>query len=359
MTGLIQTMLSVLVSERCAKLLVVVPTDALRTQLAGKFLTLGILRDFGVVAAGALYPIVGSLGHIPKSVDEVDAFFERCNVVVTTSQIAGRASSEVQARIAQHCPYLFIDEAHHVVAPTWHEFKQKFEAGRIVQFTATPFRNDGKLVPGKIVFNYPLKKALEQGYFKPIRFKPIVEFDKRKADEAIAEKAVEQLREDCRRYDHVLMARVDSIARAQQVYDIYARYPEFAPVQIHTGMRKKERDRARRMILERETRIVVCVDMLGEGFNLPELKIAALHDVKKSLAVTLQLAGRFTRVKPNLGEPTVIANIGDADWNALLARSSEELIEEQVSLREFLDGFQNFPDDIPLQNIRPALSTVI
>jgi superfamily II DNA or RNA helicase len=65
------------------------------------------------------------------------------------------------------------------------------------------------------------------------------------------------------------------------------------------------------MILERRTQIVVCVDMLGEGFDLPELKIAAFHDVKKSLAVTLQLAGRFTRAKPNLGDPTFIANIGD------------------------------------------------
>ena len=44
--------------------------------------------------------------------------------------------------------------------------------------------------------------------------------------------------------------------------------------------------------------------MLGEGFDLPELKIAALHDVKKSLPVTLQFTGRFTRTKydDNLGK---------------------------------------------------------
>jgi hypothetical protein len=54
---------------------------------------------------------------------------------------------------------------------------------------------------------------------------------------------------------------------------------------------------------------VICVDMLGEGFDLPELKIAAFHDIRKSLAVTLQLAGRFTRFRPDLGEATFIANI--------------------------------------------------
>ena len=36
-TGKTETMLSVLVANRCKKLLVVVPSDALRGQLAGKF----------------------------------------------------------------------------------------------------------------------------------------------------------------------------------------------------------------------------------------------------------------------------------------------------------------------------------
>jgi superfamily II DNA or RNA helicase len=42
------------------------------------------------------------------------------------------------------------------------------------------------------------------------------------------------------------------------------------------------------MLNDRKTRIVIRVDMLGEGFDLPELKIAALPDVHESLAVTLQ-----------------------------------------------------------------------
>lgn len=70
-------------------------------------------------------------------------------------------------------------------------------------------------------------------------------------------------------------------------------------------MGEAEQEHIRGLIRERKTRIIVCVDMLGEGFDLPELKIAAFHDVKKSLAATLQLAGRFTRTKSNLGDPTL------------------------------------------------------
>ena len=35
--------------------------------------------------------------------------------------------------------------------------------------------------------------------------------------------------------------------------------------------------------------------MLGEGFDLPALKVAAIHDPQRSLAVTLQFVGRFAR----------------------------------------------------------------
>lgn len=155
-TGKTETMLSVLVSKQCPKLLVVVPTDALRTQIANKFLTLGVLKEFGVVSDAALYPVVGILRSKPKSCDEVDEFLEKCNVVVTTMQIAGQCVSEVQERLAHHCPYLFIDEAHHVAAQTWRDFKQKFCAARTLQFTATPFRNDDRPVEGKPIFRYPL-----------------------------------------------------------------------------------------------------------------------------------------------------------------------------------------------------------
>ena len=126
---------------------------------------------------------------------------------------------------------------------------------------------------------------------------------------------------------------------------------EFNPVQLHTGITsQKEREKIRRQIISGESRIVVCVDMLGEGFDLPELKIAAFHDIRKTLAVTLQLAGRFTRARPNLGDATFIANTADVhvqdelrklytrdpDWNALLPVLSDQAIGEQLSLQEFL-----------------------
>jgi superfamily II DNA or RNA helicase len=374
-TGKTETMLSILVSAGCPKLLVVVPTDALRTQLSDKFLTLGILKapDCAVLRSGAKYPIVCTLQHIPRTIGEVDDIFNRSHVIVTTSSIAGQSDRAVQDRMAHHCPYLFIDEAHHVEAPTWSEFKERFRERRILQFTATPFREDGRPLDGDIIFKYPLKKAQQEGYFKPIRFLPVVEFNLKRSDEAIGARAVEQLRADADK-GHILMARVESVARAKEVFELYNRYPEFNPVQLHTGIKSlRQREAIRRQIITGGSRIVVCVDMLGEGFDLPELKIAAFHDIRKTLAVTLQLAGRFTRARPDLGNATFIANTADVivqdelrklytrdpDWNALLPELSDRMIGEQLSLQEFLRGFTEFTKEIPLKTVRPATSTVV
>jgi len=333
-TGKTDAMISIMISAACQRLLVVVPTDALRTQLADKFLRLGVLGDpeCTVLRPSVLFPVVGMLQHIPRDANEVDEIFGRCHVIVATSAVAGQCSEAVQDRMAHHVPYLVIDEAHHAEAPTWSAFKQRFRDRRILQFTATPFREDGKPLDGDIIFKYPLRRAQQEGYFKPIQFVSVVEFNPAKADEAIAVKAVERLRTDFSR-GHILMARVDSVERAKKVFEIYNRYAEFHPVQLHTGIKsQRERERVRQQIIRGESRIVVCVDMLGEGFDLPELKIAAFHDIRKTLAVTLQLAGRFTRARPDLGDAAFIANTADVhvqdelrklytrdpDWNALL-----------------------------------------
>src|ERR1051326_772093 len=141
-----------------------------------------------------------------------------------------------------------------------------------------------------------------------------------------------------------LPRRVETVERAKRVHERYKSYTEFKPVQLHTGIKSvKAREQARHKITSGESRIVVCVDMLGEGFDLPELKIAAFHDIRKTLAVTLQLAGRFTRSRPDLGDATFIANTADVDvqaelrklysrdpdWNVLLPDLSDKLIGEQ------------------------------
>lgn len=93
------------------------------------------------------------------------------------------------------------------------------------------------------------------------------------------------------------------------------------------------------------------------------------------MPTTLQLIGRFTRTSmdDSLGCASIIVNIADidaqkeiehlyasdADWNRLLPYLSEGRIDNQISLREFIQGFEKFPEELPIQNLLPALSAVI
>jgi hypothetical protein len=146
-TGKTETMLAIMARERMRRLLVVVPSNALRGQIAEKFETFGLLRRLGVLAPSAQYPVVGTLRHRPRTVEEAERLFLRCNVAVASMQVLQGCEPEVQERIAQLCGDLFIDEAHHAPAPTWDAFRKLFLAqpgNRLVSFTATTFRNDGK-----------------------------------------------------------------------------------------------------------------------------------------------------------------------------------------------------------------------
>ncbi|MDF5873048.1 helicase-related protein [Pseudomonas aeruginosa] len=145
------------------------------------------------------------------------------------------------------------------------------------------------------------------------------------------------------------MARCSTIERAKGLHQLYSwRFPQHNPVLVHSNQSARERRASLAALRRFDSRIIVCVDMLGEGFDLPELKIAGLHDPHKSVAVTIQFVGRFTRQDPRLGDATVIANTGvddidrslaklfaeDADWNTLVEALSSARIERQVRRAE-------------------------
>ena len=350
-TGKTETMLSLLVTAQPQCMLVVVPSKALRDQTVSKFLGLGILPTHGLLDPSAMRPIVGVLEHQFSSIEDVD-IFDHCNVVVAViDSIAKGTGNDFLAEVARRCSHLVIDEAHHVAAPSWSDLKNAFHGKPIVQFTATPFREDRSSLGGKPIYTYPLHRAQEDGYFRAIRFKGVFEVDQGTADHRIAEKAIAQLRADLNAgKDHRILARCRTKERARAVCEIYESLaPDLNPVMIHSGESGVQQRIAG--LRSGEHKIVSTVNMLAEGFDMPELKIAAIHDVFKSLAITLQFTGRFPRAGgERVGEPIVIANTGfvsianslqalydeDPDWNLLLADLSFERIEEERKFAEFL-----------------------
>ena len=374
-TGKTETMLSILIAAQCQKLLVLVPSDVLRGQLFDKFVSLGVLPKFGIVPADIRRPCVakvtGSIGP-----EEWQALLQKANVVVTSMTLLASCSPDVLNLMKTSFSNVFVDEAHHSEAATWDGVISNFNASVVTLFTATPFRNDGKRIAGKFIYTFSLKEAQEQGYYKRINYCPVREYDPQLADKRIAEKAIDILKRDRENgHDHILMARCATIKRANEIFQYYENYKEFSPVIVSS------KTLGHKQIVEeikrKEHKIIVCVNMLGEGFDLPEMKIAAIHDTRQSIPVTLQFVGRFTRVASKdalLGEASFVANIAnapvkkeledmysqDADWNILLPEMNDQLTEDEIDFSNFISSFNSLSNsNIAIQKINIPLSAVI
>ncbi len=249
-----------------------------------------------------------------------------CNVIISTPNSLDLCNDSDLSKLAMSFSHLLIDEAHHVAAKTWSRAKKAFTGKPCLQFTATPFREDGASLDGDIIYNYPLKEAKNDGYFQAIEFHPIREYQASLADKSIADKAVSLLRKDLSDgKNHLLMARAKTISKAKEIFEIYKQHSDLSPILVHS--KSKSPQEITKAIKEKRHRIIVCVNMLGEGFDLPELKIAALHDQHCSPAITLQFIGRLTRVDPTLGCAKFVANIAnqkvDSQMSALYSESAD------------------------------------
>lgn len=380
-TGKTETMLAVLAAHCIRSMLVIVPSKALRGQLTEKFRTFGLLKYLGILPNSAKYPLVAVIKKRAVTDDDLD-IFRNCNVAVgVVSSLVGGTASDLLPKIAEIMDALVVDEAHHVAAKSWKSVKESFGSKKVLQFTATPFRNDSHHVDGSVIYSYPLKSAQDDGYFKRIDFVPVYEIDDDESDFIIAKEAVERLRQDLAEdRPHQLFARCGSRARAEDVLKVYEGLAsDLNPVLVHSEI--TDADSRVESIRSGCSKIAVCVNMLGEGVDIPALKIAAIHDQHQSLAVLLQFVGRFTRKGDSrLGDACVVANIGnpkvskalerlyseEADWNSILREMSSEAAREHAEFVRFLEKSERFDSEseIPLDcgvsetSLRPVFSSL-
>ncbi|MBL0644909.1 DEAD/DEAH box helicase family protein [Aeromonas veronii] len=369
-TGKTETILSIVIAGKFRKTLVIVPSDALREQIRNKFLQLELLRKFKLINDETHNPIVATIKHGVKNKNELDTLLQ-ANVIVASAASLSLFSEECLSDLTNKCSNLIVDEAHHITAMTWSKIKNYFNEKHVLQFTATPFRTDRTKIGGKIIFNYSLKKAQQDGYFKPIEFHPICEFIDENSDLEIAKKAVSLLRDDLKsNLNHIMMARTSTIERSEKLFKIYSKETDLCPVVINSKTKKKKA--VLESIKAGKHKIIICVDMLGEGFDLPQLKISALHDPHKSINITLQFTGRFTRTTQDVGDAKFVANIANSnmnscleelyrensDWNSIISNISSRKIQDERSYQDLKSEFSN-PGKLLDLGITPTISSTI
>lgn len=377
-TGKTETMLATTLADGAKRTLVIVPTIELKTQIADKFANWGMLRSLGVIAPHAKNPAVLVMDATLNN-DETLDWMRESRVVVTTPALLARAEEKYLDQAVQLFDHVYFDEAHHVVASEWDDLKKRFSGAKIVQFTATPYRNDRQPIEGKIVYNYPLAKAIDDKCFSEISLVSVEEIHPKKKDKAIADAAMQRLKDDRANgfKRHKMMVRAPRKSAAVYLHKMYKEwFPSESIALVHSNTPN------RKAVIEDIKRgkydIVVCVGMLKEGFDYPDFKIAAVHGVHKSLSVLLQFIGRFTRPQDGLGSASFVVNFADekisneleelfqegVGWEKVISEIADARKAEAESLLTFLQGcepYSGFDSPDIMLNPRlvfPALSCV-
>ena len=338
------------------KVLVVTPSVMVRGQIAEDFQTLSTLCKANVFKESMAKPTVYEM--LNKYKDEMIPELEKADVIVATPQCALSLSESIWA--VDNISLVEIDEAHHTPAKTWQQILINLSMATHALFTATPFRLDRKEIVGEIIYNYPLSLAYADGIFGEIKYVPIQSDCGENKDILIAKKAEEVLLSDREAgLEHFLMVRTDSKKNAESLERLYQENTELKLRRIDSSMNNSVVKCAIKELCSGNLDGIICVDMLGEGFDFPNLKIAAVHVPHKSLASTLQFIGRFARTNAaSIGTAKFIAAndeelkientrlyASDAVWQDIIINMSEGKNQQEVDERRYYKDFSGGDND--------------
>jgi superfamily II DNA or RNA helicase len=363
----VETALPYLAQAR--RVLVVVPSVELRSQLAAAFRTEEVLRRLGALGMTSLKPTVETV--TARKIDWTQ--LATADVVVALPQSISPAHfPEGEQPDPGFFDLIIIDEAHHSPAPTWRAVLDHFHGARAVLLTATPLRNDGKRVPGSHIFHYPLRRAIADGIYQVVEPQLVqvpegISADGR--DQHIAQAVIEMALSETHRTSAILI-RTNSVARASKLQTLY-RHLGLEPEILTSSVPANERESIIRRWRSSELRAVIAVDMLAEGFDLPNLRIVGYHDKHRSVPVTMQFIGRLARATKQFPQPSVLVTARDneiypflqtalaqlyaedADWATLLPGLIDDRIEGERLDAQYLAAFAEPSTELSLAALAP------
>jgi superfamily II DNA or RNA helicase len=354
------------------KVLVITPSQLVREQIVENFRNPKILIDKGIIQGGRKLPKVYELTTTIDEKKVWDKILKDHDVIVGIPVTIDKIINQDHCLEKDAFDLVFVDEAHHSRANSWANILTYFSQAKQVLLTATPFRRDNKNIKARLVYNYPLKLAFEEKLFSKINFIPVnTQLFSTPDDKniAIAKKA-ENIYNSRLHKDHRIIIRTDRRKDADQLFDIYCTHTQLKLVVIHSKLGSSTIKSRIKELSNGEIDGVICVDMMGEGYDFPALKIAAVHIPHKSLAITLQFVGRISRTNTAEGNvATLIAGEHEfkidshqlykedsKDWSLVLPDLHKLKIQKTEDEQEFFDSFEDLTEtqeSLPIEYEEP------
>ena len=301
---------------------------------------------------------------------------EEADVVLTNiQQLQGTENRWLESLSEDFFDLILFDEGHHNVAASWDVLRARFPQARIVSFSATPTRADGQLMVGRILYSYPIFRAIQEGYIK--RLKAVVLNPRtlryiRREDGQEIEVNLQEVRQlgeqdaDFRRSIVTSTETLNTIADAsirelqklrtatgdnrlkiiasalnyehcRQIVEAYRARGQRADY-VHSREDGAANSRVMQKLENHQLDVIVQVRKLGEGFDHPFLAVAAVFSIFRNLSPFVQFVGRIMRVIEHnapghpLNNGVVVFHAG-----ANIARRWEDFQQYSEADREYFD----------------------
>jgi superfamily II DNA or RNA helicase len=274
-------------------------------------------------------------------------------VVTNIQQLQGQNNNWLTTLPNDFFDLIQFDEGHHSVAATWQNLKEHFPNAIIINYSATPERADGQIMEGRIIYSFPVARAIIEGYIK--RLKAIVlnpqtlryvrrednieievnleevrrlgenDADFRKSIVTSTEtlntivnasiRELYRIREETINNRHKIIASALNFEHCIQIVEAY-RSRGLRADYVHSREDSTFNNRVYNLLENHDLDVIVQVRKLGEGFDHPYLSVAAVFSIFSNLSPFVQFIGRIMRViiqnDPNniLNQGTVIFHSG-------------------------------------------------
>ena len=326
------------------------------------------------VLTGPPYPEpVEIRGQITNLADLEDAHVVLTNI----QQLQGATNRWLRNMTDDFFDLILFDEGHHSVAQSWNILREKFPAARIANFSATPRRADGQLMAGRIIYSYPVFKAIEEGYIKSLKALVLnprtLRYVREEGGEEIEVSLddVRRLGEEDSHFRHSIVTsqetlntivdasirELDKLRRetgeqrlkiitsalnyehCRQIVEAYRSRNRRADY-VHSNEESPANEQVMQRLENHELDVIVQVRKLGEGFDHKFLAVAAVFSIFANLSPFVQFVGRIMRViKQNA--PGHIKNRGTVIFHA-----GANVARQWEDFRDFSGADQSYFDQL-------------
>jgi superfamily II DNA or RNA helicase len=308
---------------------------------------------------------------------------EEADVVITNiQQLQGSDNQWLSRLSADFFDLILFDEAHHNVASTWDNLRLKFPFAKIVNYSATPLRADGQKMAGKIIYSFPVARAIKGGYVKKLKaivlnpqtlkyvrndgkeievgLEDVIRLGEDDSDfrrsivtsketlETIVNASIRELdhiRSTTGDNRHKIIASALNYAHCHQIVSAYEARDRKAGF-VHSKADGVQNDRILERLENNDLDVIVQVRKLGEGFDHKYLSVAAVFSIFANLSPFVQFVGRIMRVIEQ-NNPDSLLNQGTVIFHA-----GSNIQRQWTDFQEFSQADQEyFQQLLPLEGL--------